>query len=131
MVEGARWGKREGKVLHLKTQKEKDYRKTILHNEMGSETRGKVSRRLQPNLVLAFLSLLSVSSPHCPYHSTFISRSLCGTEQPLTFFSLQILLLFSLDNILLRFLKFAVLLTTQENLCGKICFRYLVGVSAA
>lgn len=68
MVEGARWGKREGKVLHLKTQKEKDYRKTILHNEMGSETKGESQQKIAaksgaclPLLAVGLISSLSLS----------------------------------------------------------------------
>lgn len=82
-------------VAFENVQKEKDYSKDILHNEIGNETRGKVSRRLQPTLVPSFLSLPSVSCPHRLSHGTFISRSSCGTEQfSLTFFTLQLLLLF-------------------------------------
>lgn len=67
-------------VVFENVRKEKDYRKDISHNEIGNETRGKGSGRLQANLVPSFLSLPSVSSPHHLSHSTFISRSFCGTE---------------------------------------------------
>jgi len=118
-------------VASENVQNKKDYRKDISH-EMGSERRGKVGKRLQPNLVPSFLPLLPVSSPHHLFHGAFISRNPCGAEQfILTFFSLQLVLLFSPVNILLQFLKLTILLTTQANLYGKICFRGLVSVSPA
>lgn len=62
------WEKRKD-VAFENARKEKDYRKDIPQNEIGSETRRKVSRmQLQMNLVFSFLPLLSVSFPHCPSH---------------------------------------------------------------
>lgn len=43
----------------------------------------------------------SPSAPYCLSHSTFMSRSPCETALFLMFFSLQLLWLFSLENILL------------------------------
>lgn len=78
----------------------------------------------------------SPSAPHCLSHNTFISWSPCETEFFLMFFSLLLLWLFSLDNILLQFLKQCPFSKTEthkqkkKKLWGKTCCRHLSPISA-
>lgn len=91
---------------------------------MGSEARAKVSRRLDLGLGPSFLSI-------SPLFSLIIPLSLEALVKQvfLTFFSLQLLWLFSLDYILLQFLKFNVLFSQTKTHKQKTVGKDLLQVS--
>lgn len=109
----------------------KEGRKSVSFKNLQKEIAGKSSRIMKWEVrqgqksakdCTQIWGLPSSPSAHpCLSHSTFISRSPCETAFFLTFFSLQLLLLFSLGNILLQFLKLNGLLARQNQTNKQKC----------